>query len=262
MKHIYSISVLLFLTTITATAQKKDFKVFNALLFKDTPDLAEYGFSKINMIYEDGVISTNYHKKKGDFSWRFVDFQKIQKQSLKSKKNSNIPTVLDVEYWGHLLYNSKTKKEAEDVFLQLIQLYRTIDTASLVSVFHYGAISENIYNASNVVYPCYYTHGTDRNEWVSMVKNGISSIKKNKNKMPIYVFIWPQYNPIPSKHNLGYKFVEADFWKLQLETLYPLCDGIIIWSHYHDENGKDIHFDDNMAWFQETVKFMKKYRIK
>ena len=45
--------------------QKKDFKVFNALLFKDTPDLTEYGFSKINMIYEDGVITTN-SKYKGE----------------------------------------------------------------------------------------------------------------------------------------------------------------------------------------------------
>jgi len=103
--------------------QKKDFKVFNALLFKDTPSLTEYGFSEINLIYEDGVISTNYKKKKGDFSWRFVDFNKIAKEANKSKKIEKVPTVLDVEYWGHLLYDAKTKKEAEEVYLQLIKLY-------------------------------------------------------------------------------------------------------------------------------------------
>ncbi|HBT84776.1 MAG TPA: hypothetical protein DEB12_02570 [Porphyromonadaceae bacterium] len=242
-------------------SQEKDFKVFNALLFKETPDLSKYGFSKINMIYEDGVISTNYHKKKGDFSWRFVDFNKIAKEANKSKKLMYVPTVLDVEYWGHRLYNGKTKKEAEEVYLQLIKLYRTLDPNSLVSVFHYGAISTDIYNASNVVYPCYYTHGTNRNEWIAMVKNGISAIKKRNKKLPIYVFIWPQYNSIPSKHDLGYKFVEPDFWRLQLETLYPLCDGVIIWSHYKDENRKDIYFDKEMPWFKETLKFIEKYNI-
>lgn len=239
----------------------KDFKVFNALLFKETPDLNQYGFSRNNMIYEDGVISTNYHKEKGDFSWRFVDSNKIAKEARISKELNNVPTVLDVEYWGHMLYNANTKKEAEDVYLQLIKLYRAMDPNSLVSVFHYGAISTDIYNASNVVYPCYYTHGTIKNEWIAMVKNGISAIKKHNKKLPIYVFIWPQYNPIPSKHDLGYKFVEPDFWRLQLETLYSLCDGVIIWSHYRDENGKDIYFDKEMPWFKETLKFIEKYNI-
>lgn len=240
---------------------KKEFKVFNALLFKDTPDLTKYGFSNINLIYEDGVISTNYRKKKGEFDWRFVDSSKVLRESEKSKINPSIPTVLDVEYWGHLLYNRNTKKQAKDVFLNLIKQYREKDSNSLVSVFHYGAISERIYNASNVVYPVYYTHSDNRKEWVAMVKNGIRKIKNRDKKVPIYVFIWPQYNPIPKKHDLGYTFVEADFWRLQLETLYPLCDGIIIWSHYRDENRNDIYFDETMPWFKETLKFMKKYNI-
>ena len=253
-------SIFVFLLTMNILAQNKDFKVYNALLFKETPDLTDRGFSEINMIYEDGVISTNYRRKKGDFAWRFVDSKKIEKRAVKSRENFQIPTVLDVEYWGHLLYNARTKREAEEVFLQLIRLYRANDPN--VSVFHYGAISERIYNASNVVYPCYYTHGTNRNEWVAMVKNGIATIKKRSKDLPIYVFIWPQYNPVPKKHNLGYKFVEPDFWRLQLETLYPLCDGVIIWSHYRDENGKEIFFNEEMPWFQETLKFINKYNIK
>lgn len=254
-------SFILFSIGYLLSQERKDFKIFNALLFKETPNLHEYGFSEINMIYEDGVISTNYRKEKGDFEWRFVDFKKVLKESNKSKNSINIPTVLDVEYWGNLLYNSKTKEKAENEFLQLIHLYRSNDPYSLVSVFHYGAISNRIYNASNVVYPCYYTHSKNRNTWVSMVKNGINQIKKRNKKMPVYVFIWPQYNPIPSKHDLGYKFVESDFWRLQLETLYPLCDGVIIWSHYRDEYGKDIYFSKDMPWFQETVKFINKYKL-
>ena len=77
---------------------KKEFKVFNALLFKNTPDLSKYGFSKINLIYEDGVISTNYRVDIKDSSRRFVDLAKIISQSNSSKNNNNIPTCLDVEH--------------------------------------------------------------------------------------------------------------------------------------------------------------------
>ena len=262
-KRVFILGYFILCSIVSMLSQeRKDFKIFNALLFKETPNLQEYGFSEINMIYEDGVISTNYHKKKGDFEWRFVDFKKVLEESNKSKQYTNIPTVLDVEYWGHLLYDLNVKEKAENKFLELIRLYRSNDSNSLVSVFHYGAISECIYNASNVVYPCYYTHGKDRKTWVYMVKNGLNRIKKRSKKTPVYVFIWPQYNPIPSKHDLGYKFVEPDFWRLQLETLYPLCDGVIIWSHYRDEYGKDIYFSKDMPWFQETVKFINKYDLK
>ena len=91
-------SFILFSIGYLLSQERKDFKIFNALLFKETPNLHEYGFSEINMIYEDGVISTNYRKEKGDFEWRFVDFKKVLKESNKSKNSINIPTVLDVEY--------------------------------------------------------------------------------------------------------------------------------------------------------------------
>lgn len=243
--------------------QKKDFKVFNALLFKDTPDLTEYGFSKINMIYEDGVITTNSKYKRGDFEWRYIDRRKVLRESNRSKLDSNIPTVLDVEYWGSRLNRASTKRRAEDTFVQLLNEYRENDRESLVSVFHYGVFSEPILKASNVVYPCFYTHSEDRKEWLNMVKYHLNRLKKmNTENVPVYVFIWPQYNPVPGRHNLGYKFVDSDFWRFQLETLYKLCDGVVIWSHYRDENNRQIYFDENMPWFKETLKFIEEHNIK
>lgn len=244
-------------------SQKKDFKIFNALSFKETPNLIEYGFSEINMIYEDDVITTNSNYKKGEFEWRYIDHKKILRESNKSKLNKkNVPTVLDVEYWGSRLYRSSTKKRAEDIFVQLLNEFRENDSKSMVSVFHYGVFSKRILDASNVVYPCFYTHSEDRKEWLNMVKYNLNKLRKMNNRnVPVYVFIWPQYNPVPSKHNLGFSFVDVDFWRLQLETLYPLCDGIVIWSHYRDAKGENIYFEESMPWFQETLKFMKKYNI-
>ena len=92
MKKNNTLVILLFFLLIPSNiySQKKDFKVFNALLFKNTPDLSEYGFSKINMIYEDGVITTNSQFKKGEFEWRYIDSNKVLKESEKSKfENKN-----------------------------------------------------------------------------------------------------------------------------------------------------------------------------
>src|SRR5690554_1721731 len=66
--------------------KKKDFKVFNALLFKDTPSLTEYGFSEINLIYEDGVISTNYKKRRAILVGGLLILIKLQRKQTNLKK--------------------------------------------------------------------------------------------------------------------------------------------------------------------------------
>lgn len=241
------------------TKNKRKFRVYNALLFKETPDLTRYGFSRFNIIYEDGVISTNYHvKDEKSEKRRFVDYEKIQKRASVSKKQ-RMPVCLDVEHWD--LYNKETKEYATKQYVDLLAAYRKIDRKNLVSVFHYGSISQEIYDSSNIIYPAFYTHSEDMGEWEAMVRNSVRSNRARGSK-PIYAFIWPQYNPVPKRHKLGYSFVEREKWKRQLELLYELCDGIVIWSHYRDEKGNDILFDLNMPWFQETVEFITRKKIR
>lgn len=259
MKVNFLFFILIFFSS-SSIGQTKDFKVFNALLFKNTPyDLTEYGFSKFNIIYEDGVISTNYHEKntKSPF-WRYVDYQKVGKQARLSRLNKNIPTCLDVEHWD--LNNSKTRQYGENQYVSLINSYRSLDKNSMVSVFHYGAISQKINSSSNVVFPAFYTDSSDFTAWKAKVIYFMNNLKKMNNKNPVYAFIWPQYNPT-NKTNLGFKFIERDLWRRQLEFLYQNCDGVVIWSHYRDQNNKNIYFNTNMPWFVETRNFIKKYNI-
>ncbi|ULT28252.1 hypothetical protein KUH03_17655 [Sphingobacterium sp. E70] len=239
--------------------QKKKFKVFDAILFLNKPNLSKYGFSKINVIYEDGIISTNYHEKDVKaFNRRFVDKSKILDKS-RGSKNNIVPVCIDVEHWN--VQDPKTKSQAIDKYVEILDTYRKIDSKNLVSVFHYGSISKDIYNSSNVVFPAYYSHSSNYNEWEAMVRNSVNAIRKMGNK-PIYAFIWPQYNNVPSKHNLGFTFVDSATWRKQLELIYTLCDGAVIWTHYNDKDGNKIYFDKNMPWFKETLKFIKEKNIK
>lgn len=36
---------------------KKDFKIFDGMMIKDKPDLTKYGLSRINIIYEDSLLT-------------------------------------------------------------------------------------------------------------------------------------------------------------------------------------------------------------
>jgi hypothetical protein len=48
------------------------------------------------------------------------------------------------------------------------------------------------------------------------------------NGKPVYAFLWPQYYSTRHKE-LGDIYIEADFWRLQLETAYKYADGVVIW---------------------------------
>lgn len=254
-----TILVLLICGALTTWAQvKKNFKVFDAILYKGKPDLKRYGFSDINLIYEDGVISTNYHQKDQRANdRRFIDAVKVKK-SAGSSKYSSVPVCLDVEHWN--IQAPGNREYATEKYVDLINSYRAIDKKSLVSVFHYGSISQDIYDVSNVVYPAYYTHGSNPNVWEGMVRNSVKAMKKMGNK-PIYAFVWPQYNPDPND-SLGFQFLDTKVWRKELELIYELCDGVVIWTHYSDKNGKLIYFDKNMPWFIETQAFIKSKKIK
>lgn len=253
--------ILLFINIVTFTYGQKSnstFKVYDAILYKNKPNLTDRGFNNINVIYEDGILSTNYKEEnKRSRYWRFIDFPKLKKEAIKSNKQ-NIPVVLDIEHWK--IEDPLDKEYATKQYYEIISNYRKIDTRNLISVFHYSSISQPLYNISNVIYPAYYTHSDNYQEWENMVRYSIRRMKKMGNK-PIIAFIWPQYNEVPDRHDLGFKFVDREFWRKQLELIYKLCDGVVIWTHYKDHLGNKIEFSENMPWYIETLNFMNDYDI-
>lgn len=259
-KKIILLLVASFIYTIGIAQEKPNFPIFDAILCKNKPDLSIYGFRKFNLIYEDGVISTNYHDKDARSpNRRFLDSKKIIAAGNLSRRSVTVPTCLDVEHWN--LSDPSLRDSSTSKYVSLIKSYRKIDPKSLVSVYHYGAISEPIYNVSNVVYPSYYTFEANINVWIGMVDNSMKVIKARSKRRPVYAFIWPQYSPNPKSPSLGYKFLDRKIWRLELEKLYKLCDGIVIWSHYIDDKGNQVNFDVNMPWFQETLQFMKDHKL-
>lgn len=258
MKNIYLVAFLIF-SSVFAFAQKKDFKIYNAILFDDTPSLKQYGILDFNMIYEDGLITTNYKVKEAKApTRRFVDEQKVIKAASKSLAQ-DVPVCLDVEHWD---LNKKTEKAYSTArYLELINNYRQIDSKNLVSVFHYGAVAKPIYDASNVIYPAFYMQTDQMKDWYDKVNYFLRNTKKFGGNKPVYALVWPQYNTTKKNNHKPFSMIEKKLWRAQLEYLYQRCDGLVIWTHYRDENGKRIQFDEKSPWFQETLAFIKAKKL-
>ncbi len=112
----------------------------------------------------------------------------------------------------------------------------------------------------DVICPSVYTFSPDRANWVVYAKANIAEAKRLAGGKPVYVFLWPKYHN--SNKEDGKKFIEGDFWKLQLETVYNSgADGIIIWDSPRQVNSKeDAVWNPDREWWKETVAFINKIR--
>lgn len=235
--------------------QKADFKVYNAILFKNTPDLTQYGFSKFNMYYEADLLKDSPGSKSRNE--RIVNYGTFRKNSLASKLNSSTPTCLNIESWR---LTPSTIRKSKPKYLNAIKLFRSYNSTSKVG--YYGLTRFQWMNElSDILYPSFYTYNKNLDSWKENALTEILRLRKLNPGKSIYAFICPQYTPNKKSSKFAFQFVDPDVWAAELEFLYKYADGIVIWSHYKDENGKPIYFNIRMPWFIKTSEFIKNHKI-
>lgn len=262
---------------------KESFKVYDALLFKNKPDLYEIGLSKINMIYDDSIMiyeNSNLNSAK-------VSNSKLDK--IIKKLSPKYPICVDVETWSFEkeYFNESVKKYS--MLLSIIKnkhnyaeigYYGQFPYADLnlyISDFNlYGRrnnsnwieewlrINNNlqpIINKSNVAFPSCYTRTQNKEMWFAIFKKQIGYIKKISPKIKIYPFIWPQYYSPGS--SFDQKYLDEEMWRFQLETIYQYCDGVVLWSpHIYLKDRKNNNWSPKESWWLATREFIKIKNIK
>lgn len=273
---------------------KKNFKVFDAIMVEDKPSLYKYGFSRINMIYEDSLLIVNNSHPKDPNKRLFSNskFFKTQKHI-----NSKYPICVDIERWT--LYPKDLNSNVEkfnDVTNKFKKKYPNTDFgyygvlpyADLYIYDHVGKFEKDLQGRSwinkkgddwwgdwhklnnglspiaktnEIAFPSCYTRFKDKELWYEVTKIQIDKIKELNPKIKIYAFIWPQY--YAKGTTADEKFIEKDFWEFQLESLYKLSDGIVIWMPpFYTKDRSTIHWDPKAEWLTSTKKFINKYQIK
>lgn len=249
-------------------------------MIKDKPNLYQSGLSKINIIYEDSLLSFNPKFPKIG-NQRILDEIKIKKSF--ERIDINYPICLDIESWTFDKENinksipkyvemlKRFKKRFPRVNLGLygvlpyadLNLYMNKDKSRNWK-YEWIFINNNLQSISknsNIAYPSCYTRFKDKNLWISVFKEQIKKIKNIDSNKKIYAFIWPQYYSPGLNYNS--QLIDKYFWELQLEFAYEYCDGVVIWMPpFNGKNRDEIHWNKNSGWWLATKEFMKINKIK
>ncbi|PZF71003.1 hypothetical protein DN068_20075 [Taibaiella soli] len=257
------------MTGTNSKAQKK-FTLFNAIHYRNTPDLTSQSVHKLNLFYEVHLLDGS--KQPNDDS--------IRKAALKSERG--VPVTLDIESWS---FASGDMDETIRKYEQAIHTFKQANPNAPLGF--YGVVPENIIHKwrkmrytensdySNwlntnlklkpiadkvdVFFPACYTYTDDTISWKEAVTATIKEIKKYSADKPVYAYIWPQYHGGFPK---GIQFIDPKVWKFELETLYNLTDGAVIWSGNRDANNNVINWSESMPWWQVTKDFIREHNIK
>jgi len=111
-----------------------------------------------------------------------------------------------------------------------------------------NSLSKPLADALDVFCPSLYTFEPNKQKWRKFAQEHINESRRlATKKQPVIAFIWPQYH---NRSRYKGQFLSYDYLRFQLETMFELADGVIIWSnHREDFNGK-------ADWYRAVKDFM------
>lgn len=256
------------------TLSKEEFHIYNALHYRDMQDLSVDNIHDINLIYESRLTDAPAL----GFGARAFSSKRIVDMAGMSKNDPYKLVSLDLESW-------KTGPEATMKYINAVEIFRKNSDAKRIGLYGfipfgnkllYKALDTNNENAKarweelqketlpvaasiDVFMPSMYTWGKNHDAWIRTAEISIQRARAIDPKKPIYVYVWPQYYSADESYDL--QFIDTKTWRAELEELYQLADGIILWSSDKDSAGKPIAFSKDMPWYVETINFMRAHNI-
>jgi len=247
----------------------KEFKVFNALLYKDQPDMQELCIKPINVMYAWYFFPKG--PKRGAYELPAQE-SLVKAKAIITKKS--IVTVLDIEHWP--LKNVSHRKAVRSARNYLSVVKEIKASVPGVPIGYYGVVpvvdfsraiqapSEPAYKKWQVdndrvkiiadqvdaVFPSLYTISSSPQHWRTRALASLNESRRIAPGKPIYPFVWPYYHSQGGKIPSGTP-VEAEYWQYQLEFLKKHTDGLVLWGGYKK------NFSKELEWWRITQDFIK-----
>ncbi|MBS0158344.1 MAG: hypothetical protein JSS26_07120 [Nitrospira sp.] len=252
-------------------AGEKTFKVFDATLYANKPDLSVYGLAPITVVYPDS-FGRDWYRQNNQELPRKAAVQAVA-SSVQAKGN---PVVLDVEHW-RVWGEKRIIQENLKKYITLLEWMK--DVAPILTFGYYGVPPLRNYGAAqsglitgeykgwmwgndqlkpladavDALYPSLYTFYEDRAGWRKFATAQIAEARRYTAEKPVYVFLWPQYHEINKA--LAGTYLPEDYWRLELQTARELADGIVIWGGWGN-NHRPAIWDENAPWWRVTREFL------
>jgi len=254
-----------------AYAEEKEFYVFDAMTYLEKPSLYSEGLTKANVIYQQFLYDDRNFKE-------LPPYKKVSSYISKLKGSCNI--ILDIEKWplfkgGSLNYNNLQQhvefthyvKSLKSVGVGYYGLVPIRDYHSSISLFSYrrdkwedkNSQLSPLVSAVDVLYPSLYTFYNKPEKWKEYAISMLTEAKRVAKGKKVYAFLWPRFHE--SNRRLKNQWVPADFWRLQLETVYAHADGIVIWGGWDLHIKKKLKWNNQWAWWRETQGFVNELHM-
>ncbi len=246
-----------------------EFKVYDGTRFRDKPEMTQYGFTPIKVIYQMML----WDKPMSEVGqWELPSKTLVSEWAESASKVNNELAIIDIEHWP-------TKGTDEEV-QQSIQNYSTVYAwfkeaqpgmqfgyYDMVPVKNYWSYPTDerlqIWQSRNdklkpladkvdALFPQLYTFSQDQDAWVNSAKYYLKEAKRISGDKPVYAFLWPQYigKDDSSIHGV---YIDEGFWRTQLETARQYADGVVIWFPYKTEWQEA----SNGPWWEVTKEFLQ-----
>ncbi len=273
----------------------KSFVVMDSIHYLDKGDLTAYGLKDYTIFY--GVHIWPKDIRKSEKRPQAPPPDEHISGLVKDITAAKSPVIYDIEHWpldirqtvqtvaadDILTAASKTVTDSMDKMIHIISVSRKVNPS--VKYGYYGCVPLRDYwapakddpellkkwkeandflkplaDSLDVICPSLYTFFPDRVGWVKYAKANIEEAKRIANGKPVYAYLWPKYHI--SNETDAKKFIEGDFWKLQLETVYDSgIAGVIIWDSRLTVNNKDDSvWNPDREWWKETVAFLERIK--
>lgn len=249
-----------------------DFIVFDGTRFREKPDMAQFGFQAIEVIY---ALRMWEEKSWDDIGpWQLPSQNLVKYWAHRAGKVNSSYAVLDIEHWPNHGDTAEVQKSISN-YSQVLDWFKEAEPELNVGYFdtlpikkrymrtplipeYYQQWQDNndqlipLADKVDVFYPHLYTYNQDQQQWVTNAKYMIKEARRYSEDKPVFVFLWPQFYALDEPQLEG-QYIDKEYWQLQLETAHKYADGVIIWFPYKTE-WKEA---SNGPWWETTKNFIE-----
>lgn len=256
-------------------ATDAEFKVFDGTRLRGKPDMQQLGFRPIEIIY---AVRLWYRDLKDVPLSLLPNSDLLEKQTLRAARTNPHIAMLDIEHWPNI-------GPYYDVVRPTVKkTYRVVDRMQKIKpnlkLGYFGVVPVKNFSSQlpsyrldiwrhrdhylrplagkvNAFFLKSYTYWKDPSDWAENLKNNIAEARRLAKDVgdpdkPVYVVLWPRYYwGFDYSSSLNLTYLDADYWKLQLQTARKYADGVVIWSQAKRD------FDSSAPWWNVTKTFLQ-----
>ncbi len=276
MKNIFLVIALLFLSPNVSFSDVGEFRVFEALIYDNKPDMSAVGVEALTAINHTELW---VDKKPGNDIPTANIIASLAREELKDKSIA----VVDIEHWPLSGCTDAGVRESVYKYVQTLNRMKIESQSTKIGLYailprrdYWASISDknsekfkqwqkendelyNIERYIDVFFPSLYTFYNDRDSWAVYAKNHIDEARRINPKKPVYVYLWPQYHV--SNKTLGLSFIDKEFWRMQLEVAKLYADGLVLWGGWDFENDARAKWDADAEWWVVTKEFLVDHKL-